>query len=476
MFALQTQAVAHTPVLTPRVVSTTIPVDIIFAYCNDTRPDGLTPGEFAVIARGFRASKDAPMRDEVLARVATFGGAEHRRAADRALTACIAKGYVRKYQQQCADLYMRPVYHRTYASKYMEVLDCPELDAWTIPFVLFMAMQVSPRGRGGVFRTLQQWANFLRVSRSSIQVAMADLVARGLVVVSPQSAAWVTRDWRIREDLQASSHTPFLRLATERNPITPKNQRQAVKVPTPATPGSFANIPGPPKPGAPKQDLVAKAMQSAVLGTPDSGGDGKVRREVREAYNAWAQAPQPLEELGLDTATRVVLGRFATMSSHLAQRPIAVTAKHFHAVREILVWLAQLEPREDDDHRSHYLKGWVAGKPFTYAFNAVTALFSAGFTGFTYDPAVIFRAGPHNHFDRFAIDALRKLENKTGLQKSKNPRTDGHSLLQVEALLRAQLQAAGVEVASLPAAVTGTQSAVDKVNELIKSRFSAVKS
>ena len=462
-----------------RVVRTTIPLDIVFAYRDTSRDLRVTAAEFAVLARGFRHERDRPMRDEIVFRLTPEGGEVKTSSGEAALASCVRKGFIAMERAQCVDLAVRPVYRRTYKSKYVEVLDCTALNAFTIPFALFVAMQVSPTKRSGEYRSHYEWGEFLGVSRESICRAFKKLQSLGLIE-TPESSRPKVQAWRVRIDLQVEEPRPFLRVVVDRSPVREvtktvegrewlkqKRGQEFAQLTVSPVPEQEQSVALPPlfKPAVDLAKINAAMSVSAPPAVPAPSGE-VVRRAVRTTYNDWRAVPVSLDTLPIEQAAKIVLGRFTTLSSYLAQKPVALQAKHLAATTEVLMWLQSLDPASVDDDRTVHLKQWVGGTPFAYAFNAVGALFSAAFSGFTYEPTVIFQAGTHGYFDRFAIDALRKLELKQGLSgTSKNPKCSGKSLAEVEQKLTTELQALGVAVGPTLPGVSG-QTFEDKVKAL----------
>ena len=424
---------------------------------------------FALLTRAFRAQGDRLVKEEIAARL----GIQFRdKKLHRALVECEAKGLLGSAYVLCRDGVTRKRYWRVAAGYggYVSVVEIPEIAATGVAHKLFLAMQLHEG-----WPSFTEWATLLRVSYDAVKDAVALLKEMGAIVEYPGHRQ---RAWVINPALVALGSNPAYRVFDEDKlprGKRPKPQLAIVKKAEPSSPPAATSVPASAldsvpvvvpgsdsgsvsvagvasdsveasgesavKPG----DLLSRALATATR-PPTPPAPDTMRHAAHVAYEEHRLNPTPIDSKPIEQVVWIILGRMAALSSHLAEKMLKIDANTVAALHAVLMWLKDIEPREDDGFRSHYIKKWVGGKPYEFAYNAVSSLFSGAFTGFTYDPRVLFKPGANQNFDRFCIDTLRRLQAGEHLIKvGRNLKLLAASLQGVDARLDAVFKELGVQ-------------------------------
>lgn len=158
-------------------------------------------------------------------------------------------------------------------------------------------------------------------------------------------------------------------------------------------------------------DLLGQAMGTAAKPDRQRSAPRRttaVNSKLSEEYRAWAKTETSLDDLPRGDAARIIAGRFIAISLTVREKVDRITERDMARFEDTLDYLTTYGDDDDSPEAREIIERDVkaAGGPHTYAYKCVSALFTAGFSGFNWTPALLFSV---NGFINHVVDAWRKI-------------------------------------------------------------------
>jgi len=195
----------------------------------------------------------------------------------------------------------------------------------------------------------------------------------------------------------------------------------------PEVQAEYSGVPAPEAVKAPKKtkvkkvmDFLTAALATAKLPTHPTNAD---RKRCLSAYKAWLDSGEPIDSLGREQQLDILCGRWVLFTAKAGGASGRITKYERASIASVLDWVVAIEDDGFDPRLEMLAK--LAGKaPVGMMMDAIAALFTQAFSGFTYRTHVIFQPGVGENFDDYALQALIDVSKARFCRKDKTaPKT-----------------------------------------------------